>query len=213
MAGGMLLWALPGRNPPPYRPVWITRLVRTGGVLMGTYIMALASLELIRLQLPVDPWAEDAKVARQKAAERGEKMSTWFGPRGYKAVEYSEWKKRVDASMAKAEVANQRAMQASGIYTEIRDNNRRISNRILAELQQSNEREQERALIDLMEVNDSGVTWDVLEPWENLRDETDILVRLMPHTRGVHEEKATMQVGFHSEGSNTQDELADTSVH
>lgn len=212
LVGGLLLWWLPGRNPGASRPLWMTRLIRTGGVLAGTYVMGMASLELIRLQLPVDPWAEDAQQARNKAIARGEKVSKWFGPSGYRAVEYKEWKKRVDASFAAAEVMNHRAIITSKIHADIRDNNREIANRILGELRQDNDPSvsETRALIDLKEEIDSGddnntISWDAYGPWESLCDETDILVRLMPHTRGVHEDSAVMQVNFNTDGDSSSD--------
>lgn len=190
--GGLFLWWYPGRPVSPPRNIWKTRLLRTFGILSGTYVLFLTGLELIRLQLPRDPWVEDAAAARKKAEENGKKVSWWFGPNGYKPVELGEWKRRVDGSFTRGKAENDRAKAAKMIYSEIRDNNRSISNRILTELQNGKtypmQEEEDDEEAKLKDVTDDEIEWDVLLPWEQLREETDILVRLMPHTRAPYEE-------------------------
>jgi hypothetical protein len=155
--------------------------------------MFMAAIEMMRLQLPFDPWAEDAATARAAAERRGDKVSSWFGPKGYRCIEYPEWKRRVDAGIAKAEAVSRRATVAKTVWSEIRDNNRNIGQRVLAELREENRHSDNQQLVELKEeVNnqESGedvdeVDWIALDPWDNLKHETNIVVRLMPHTRGI----------------------------
>lgn len=199
MVGGLYLFWIPGKYPRPNRRLWVQRTIRTGGVLSGVYFMFMAAIELMRLQLPTDPWAEDAAAARSAAQSRGEKVSRWFGPRGYKNVEYAEWKRRVDASMDKAESVSRRVAAAKNVWSDIRDNNRSIGHRILQELQAENRDSDNQKLVELQDAVDQEagdiddeVEWVAVEPWENLKHETSIVVRLMPHTRGVHEDVSLM---------------------
>lgn len=186
--GGLFLWWYPGRAVNPPRNIWKTRFLRTFGILAGTYTLFLTSLELVRLQLPREPWAEDAAAARKKAIDEGKKASWWFGPAGYKAIDMTEWRKRVDGTFNMGKAETERANAAKTVYSEIKSNNRTISSRILGELQNGKvfpmheEEDQEDAKV--RNVTDDEIEWDVLVPWEQLREETDILVRLMPHTRG-----------------------------
>ncbi|ANB10983.1 hypothetical protein AWJ20_3777 [Sugiyamaella lignohabitans] len=220
--------------------------------------MILASLELVRLQLPTDPWQQDAARARQQAVRKGQNPSFWFGPTGYRAVEYKEWKRRMDQALNKAQNVGKSVNLAKEVYSEIRENNRQLSHKILEELKRENEQDaqtrENKALIELKEEeghdiassssastsnsninsstsdsrnlntnnnnNSNGKSatgeksrtdslsvdslmsaieslsttksdeWDALEPWEKLRLETDIAVRIMPHTRGVQEQAA-----------------------
>jgi hypothetical protein len=205
---GLMLWRLPGRKSAPHRRLWVIRSIRTGGVLAGSYLMILASMELVRLAIPSDPWAEDAAEARKAAEKRGGKVSRWFGPTGYRSIDYREWKRRMDAGIARAEAVGHRVNAAKEVYSEIRQNNRSLSHKILLDLQKENmesdQTRENKALIELKhELGDSqrtenkdggeSIEWDALEPWEKLRDDTDIVVRLMPHSRGIHEE-ATLAI-------------------
>lgn len=106
--------------PPPSgqpsltkRQIWLRRGIRAVDIGLGSCLIFLAGLELVRLQLPYDPWAEDAAKARRAAEARikrsigggtanNEKVSWWFGPKGYRAVDYKEWKRRVDESLLKS---------------------------------------------------------------------------------------------------------------
>lgn len=89
-------------SPLSKAALWRSRLIRAASVFSGSYLIFLAGLELVRLQLPYDPWAEDATAARKRANDKlpgSQKASTWFGPRGYRPVEYREWKRRVDENL------------------------------------------------------------------------------------------------------------------
>lgn len=93
----------------PRAVLWQMRFVRVASFAAGAYLMFLAGLELVRLQLTFDPWAEDAAKARRNAeatlqrrygaTDSRAKVSTWFGPKGYRPVEYKEWKRRVDEKL------------------------------------------------------------------------------------------------------------------
>lgn len=188
LLGGLMLFRVPGRNPPPTQRIWTTRLIRTMGVLSGTYMMALASLEIARLQLPNDPWVVDAARARREAESRGENVSKWFGPKNYKPVEYKEWKRRMDLEVAKMEQTQTKLASTHGLYEEIHEKNKEISSKILEQLRQENSNK----LFNDPDVGlEDDIIWDPLDSWENLKDETDIVIRLIPHTRDFDENGET----------------------
>lgn len=139
LLGGLYFFWLPWRRIPRETPhVWRARALKLTSVLTGSYLIFLSGLELVRLQLQYDPWQADAAAARAKAERRGEKVSRWFGPRGYRAVEYHEWKDRVDAQFEKGEKFHKQRQQrerrldiARTGYTEIRERNREVSRNII----------------------------------------------------------------------------------
>lgn len=101
------------QQPFTRKQIWIRRAIKATNVGLGSFLIFLAGLELFRLQLPYDPWVEDAAKARRAAESRikrsigggtvnNEKVSWWFGPKGYRAVDYKEWKRRVDESLLKS---------------------------------------------------------------------------------------------------------------
>lgn len=157
--------------------------------------MAMACFELVRLQLPFDPWAEDATKARREAEARGEKVSTWFGPKNYTPVPYKDWKRRMDQGIVKAEAIGQRVETARVVYHEIKSTNRKRAHDILTDLQRTNiiprSMSEETSSTANMKENGESIDspWDPLDAWDDLSAETDIEVRLMPHTKGVHEEE------------------------
>lgn len=223
MAGGLFMWWIPGRGGMakaaaaqaarmgtvvPPGTIWKNRFLRVSGILTGTYLIFLASLELIRLQLPHDPWQIDAALARKKAeqANPGQSISKWFGPKGYRAVEYHEWKRRVDATFEKGRTAHGKITVVNDAYNELKEQNREIGRRILetglddsalqapskhAIFTDSDRKKQQQELAMQPTGESEGeeiieiIEWDNVMPWEALRDETDIQIRLIPHTRGV----------------------------
>jgi hypothetical protein len=200
---GLIIWWYPRkyRRPTLHTSIgslWRARFARFGGILLGGYLVLQSSLELIRLQLPNDPWAEDAIKARRDAERRGEKVSYWFGPRGYKPVEFSEWKKRVDSRLAKGQAMEEKVQAAKHIYEDLRKNNRAISSRILEDLRRNKqfevsdkalERTQERfeglSEEEVNEIKEAYNNWDENDPWDNLHEETELTVRFVPHARGI----------------------------
>lgn len=193
----------------PARTIWKNRFLRVTGLLTGSYLIFLASLELIRLQLPTDPWQEDAAAARKRAekANPQEKVSRWFGPKGYRAVEYSEWKRRIDARFEKVEVTHQKIEMVRDSYTEMRDRNRARAREILLKgLGDDVEQQQlkhtiftdseskshpqkeslpkEKSSEEEEDEEEEVIEWNNMVPWETLREETDIQIRLIPHTSG-----------------------------
>lgn len=177
----MLFWK-PGRNSSN---VWTRRLLRTGGILSGIYLIGFAGLELVRLQLAKDPWAEDARAARLKAQSAGKQRSWWFGPAGYQPADFKEWRQRVELGLKKADIVGARVEATKQVYSEIKHKNRERARDILAQLQNENE---PKFASGITEHVTSDPEWEILEPWEQLQDETDILVRLVIHSRGVVEE-------------------------
>lgn len=190
----------------PRKTIWKNRFLRISGIVTGTYLVFLSSLEIIRLQLPRDPWQEDAAAARRKAesANPGVKVSRWFGPKGYRAVEYAEWKRRVDARFETAQIAHQKMQVVHTGYTEMREHNRAIAKDILdngfsdeVEKQKvkhsvftdSESRNHPRPDQTKKEERDEDqiIEWNNMVPWDQLREETDIQIRLIPHTRGIGE--------------------------
>lgn len=199
----------------PPRIVWKNRLLRVAGILSGTYVMFLASLELIRLQLPYDPWQADAAAARQRAevANPGQRVSMWFGPKGYRAVEYPEWKRRVDERLRKGTMAHDKIQVVKDGYSKIREQNRELGRQILKDgldekvgvppttkhavfTDSDRKLQQHQSSEDFRRSDDEGeeeeeelIEWDNMMPWENLRAETDVQIRLIPHTHGVLEDE------------------------
>lgn len=233
MATGLYMWFGPGRTKARLgtvlRPatIWKNRLLRTTGVFTGTYLLFMSSLELLRLQLTRDPWAEDAAAARRKAEARdgAGSVSRWFGPKGYRAVEYQEWKRRVDEALPQLEENNDKIVNVGrrvpqyewsvvkDVHTEIRESNRALAKKILEDglddsipsggldqaaqlhpmfrepedsepatqekTKNGEEKEEEKE-------NDEDVpVWYAMNPWQTLRDDIDVQVRIIPHTRGV----------------------------
>jgi hypothetical protein len=206
--------------------VWRARALKFTGILTGSYLIFLSGLEFVRLQLPYDPWQVDAAAARAKAEKRGEKVSWWFGPRGYRAVEYSTWKKRVDAQFEKGEEFHKLRQQrerrldiARTGYTEIRERNREVSRAIIEQgltgaffkdmpVATENEKQkhavfEENTPIDDKKLqrrkewsgkgknSDNGddnaekeepLEWEDISPWDDLKEETDVQIRLIPHS-------------------------------
>ncbi|CAN6646678.1 hypothetical protein TRVA0_022S00232 [Trichomonascus vanleenenianus] len=196
---GLMLWWVPWmRSSGTSR--WMKWFRRAAGAAAGSYVMMLSGLEIIRLQLPNDPWADDAARARNTAEARGEKVSRWFGPAGYRPVEFKEWKRRIDARLAQGDRAHTRVETVRSVYTEIQEKNRSIAKEILTDLQRNKRfpvreefeedeekyRQANQAL--LRDLKDEEIEWDALDPWDQLHEETDIMVRLLPHSRGVLEE-------------------------
>lgn len=231
LASGLLMWWVPGRGGMakaaaeqaarmgtivPPTTIWKNRLLRVTGILTGSYLIFLASLEIIRLQLPHDPWQADAAAARKKAEQEhpDQKVSRWFGPKGYRAVEYKEWKRRVDARFETAQVAHQKSAVVRDSYSEMRHNNREVAREILRNgLKDDDERLQHNAKPSIFietenksshhskdesskkdddesTEEDEVLEWNNMIPWENLREETDVQIRLIPHTTGVDETTA-----------------------
>lgn len=226
MAGGLALWWLPKPRP---------RILLK---LAGSYLMFLSGLELMRLQLIQDPWADDAAKARRQALMKGEKANWWLGPKDYQPVEYSEWKKRVDARLnntliqqaqhgqhMKQQSIQDHQQQKSGIkqvavssllngakdrYLHLKEKNRELGRRIVATgvpdsvssnvmiqgarkhkvfkeaepLDSEDEESPEQLENVLLEDDETIFEWNMTVPWNNLRDETDVQIRLIPHSRG-----------------------------
>lgn len=192
MAAGLTLWQVPGRQKPGVAPrsPWAVRSIRTLGVVSGTVLMALAALEAVRFMLPADPWVQDAARARREAEARGEKVSKWFGPKNYTPVEYTEWNRRMEQNITRAESMKERIDIARNVYHEMKASNRQRVHDLLTELQKTNVLSPSVMASD----GDSAAKstdplWDPLDPWDELSAETDIEVRLMPHTKGVQEEE------------------------
>lgn len=182
IAGGLYLFWKPGRGPTVAGSTrtWPRRLLRTGAILSGMYLMGLAGLELVRLQLRKDPWAEDAKVARMRAVKAGKAPNFWLGPTGYQAIDYSEWRRRVEADLKRAEIVGSRVEATKNVYSELREKNRETANHVLQELQKENESKFQSGVTEHLTPDPE---WDILEPWERLSEETDIVVRLVIHSR------------------------------
>lgn len=96
-------------RPPPSSPpkIFWMKCIRVASVIFGAYLIFESGLEYVRLGLTYDPWCEDAAEARRVANEELAKrrgsfssspptVSKWFGPEGYKAIPYKEWRERVD---------------------------------------------------------------------------------------------------------------------
>lgn len=153
MATGIFMWWIPGRggmakaaatqaarmaSTVPRSTVWKNRALRAMGVFTGTYLVFLSGLELVRLQLTRDPWVEDAREARRRAeATLGkDKVSWWFGPTGYRAVEYSEWKRRVDEQLAARTALDDGV--SGGVATGLGDHKWKVVKDVRGELKESN---------------------------------------------------------------------------
>lgn len=216
MATGLFMWWAPGRTnaarlavtqaahlPVTARTVWKHRLFRATGIFTGSYLMFLSGLELIRLQLTRDPWAEDAAAAR-KAAEAKvgpDKVSWWFGPRGYRAVEYKEWKRRVDAALERGEVLTQHKWTVvRDVHGELKERNRELARKILdhgldeplslhpaphpvfSESAQPIEKTETEEETEKKKEKTDVADWIPMDPWRDLRDEMDVQIRIIPHT-------------------------------
>lgn len=182
ITGGLYLFWKPGRGPaaPGSTRIWPRRLLRTGSILGGIYLMGLAGLELVRLQLRKDPWAEDAKIARMRAVKAGKTPNFWLGPTGYQAIDYAEWRRRVEADLKRAEIVGSRVEATKNVYSELREKNRETAKQILDELKKENEPKFKSGVTEHLTPDPE---WDILEPWERLSEETDIVVRLVIHSR------------------------------
>lgn len=221
MATGLFMWWAPGRTnaarlaatqaahlPITAGTVWKHRLFRATGIFTGSYLMFLSGLELIRLQLTRDPWAEDAAAAR-KAAEAKvgpDKVSWWFGPRGYRAVEYKEWKRRVDAALEKGSevVAQHKWTVVRDVHGELKDKNRELARKILdhgldeplslhpaqhpvfAELAdpigKTETKDESKTETEKKKEKKEPEDWVPMEPWRELRDEMEFQIRVIPQT-------------------------------
>lgn len=225
MATGLLLWWIPGRMkrnsiaesrfglPPSPATVWRNRLLNVTGIFSGTYLVYMSVLELVRLQLSRDPWVEDAKAARRRAeAVHGKnKVSWWFGPRGYRAVDYTEWKRRVDEQLESApkktlssepqeqqsQVQQHKWTVVKDVHSELKEANRKRANEILKhEIDRLEDvpslieqRHDEEALLhksgaveEADDDEDEHEEWIQLEAWKVLRKEIEVHMRLFPHT-------------------------------
>lgn len=192
--------------------VWKNRFLQLTGILTGSYLVFMASLELIRLPLPNDPWVKDAAIARQQAKlKNGGKedvVSWWLGPKGYRAIEYKEWKRRMDLSLSKEEVSEPKWKVVRDIHSDIRERNRALARQILEEGLEEVDIDSSQALPHPVftepedsepepvkqkktkaneDGNDEGdvPVWYAMNPWETLRDDIDVQIRIMPHTREV----------------------------
>lgn len=189
--------APPQQILPLPRSKWPRRIARTFYILGGSTMLFQSSLEFLRLQLPYDPWIEEATKARREAEAKGDKVNKWFGPWDYKPMEFKEWKKKQDAHLEWAKKKKQDvvgSVNLEAVYEDMKMKNRAIVEKILNDLSNGVEFEvvekedpdyyqKNEAL--LKDLKDEEVEWDVMEPWEQLQEETDILVRFMPHSRAV----------------------------
>lgn len=225
LLGGLYFFWLPQRIPRDTPHVWRARALKLTGMMTGFYLMFLSGLELVRLQLPYDPWQVDAAAARAKAEKQGEKVSWWFGPRGYRPVEYSTWKERVDGQFEKGEEFHKLRQQrerrldiARTGYTEIRERNREVSRAIIEQgltgaffkdtpAATENEKQKHAVFEENTPIDDKlertkewssegkhenkgddydeeerPLEWEDISPWDDLKEETDVQIRLIPHS-------------------------------
>jgi len=145
LGAGALLWWKPGRRPPLGRSVFANRVIKTCGVLAGSYLILTAGLEYTRLALPYDPWAEDARAARKHyAMKTGRKYTkglswsspaswkfAWFGAPDFEAVPWSEWQKRTSAYLAKSDKAQAELEGMSKLHATLADANKATANNVL----------------------------------------------------------------------------------
>uniref|UniRef100_A0A060TDG3 ARAD1D47630p n=1 Tax=Blastobotrys adeninivorans TaxID=409370 RepID=A0A060TDG3_BLAAD len=189
---------------------------RSSGTVAGLALLCGSLLEVARVQLPNDPWTIDAKAARRRDPESNNGfLNKWMGPKGYRAITLDEWVRRMSNNNVEGfnrNVSKEKIEIAHVTYDEMRRQSREASRSILTQLQQdkqfpvqedpeeevqqehnqhrqpqwgqgndSNQKDQKD------QTADEEVEWDFMLPIEHLGEETDITVRLLPHTRGVME--------------------------
>lgn len=215
------------------------RTAKWSCVFGGSYMVFTAGLEITRLLLPYDPWAEEARLYRRLAVKNGDKPSWWFGAyRYFSPMPYTEWTKKTELWLmnannyintvdAAAKNGEKSALGHSAILRKLAEKGRYSD--IHAKIRTTN-REKYRNLVendlkDVSEINkgsridlilegkgpvhynenytkphlqlgnhemetddDFEMVWMNFEPWEELKQETDYDIRLVPRWKWKNEE-------------------------
>ncbi|ODQ65190.1 hypothetical protein NADFUDRAFT_51785 [Nadsonia fulvescens var. elongata DSM 6958] len=205
-----------------FRNIWAFRASRVGSCFTGGYMAACAGLDLVRLQLNYDPWAEDAAKARKKAEKEGIKVSKWWGAPNHRPISHDTWFKRQTSiaentatmmvrtspniKVREASEAAQRVLDEAvslSKYEEIQKINKRSADNFITECtrryshqihqleaslntkKESNSLETDESTI----LDDIAYSWDGASPWADITAQTNIEVRLVPHTTDTDVER------------------------
>ncbi|QBM88493.1 hypothetical protein METSCH_C04610 [Metschnikowia aff. pulcherrima] len=214
--------------------------------LTGSVLVFLSGFEALRLSIPYDPWADEARVWRQWATKNGHKPSWWYGGIAYYTpMLITEWKVKTttwisntiniledrhrkelaeeqekDSELLSSIPLGLRAVLKAGeanTYNDIYENlflksckrSRELLTGELKNVTELNKAERLDALMEhqgesslnedyikpniqlgthTMETDDEfELVWANFEPWDELRQETDYDVRLIPRWRCLDE--------------------------